>query len=116
MTENALNQQQATKLWATQLIAGNGLRNSFIWEKLLKFIEELKTNNTNRNDIDIEALASIILVTTIIGPLVFQNTVGDGSNSEELAKRYSDELQKLLNAGAFSYGNIEAQEKEKSRK
>lgn len=101
MTSYVAKNRDAMRSWAGRLVAGEGLTDdSWVWDRLLESIGDLTSKGPVRDDVDQEALATILLVAGVIGPLVFEGAVPH-SGGRDLT-RYAKELERLLNGGIWA--------------
>lgn len=101
MTKYVSKNREAMRSWAARLLVGQGLTDdSWVWDRLLESIREITDRRPVREEVDREALATILLVAGVIGPLVFESAVGDAGEPGLMA-RYARELERVLNGGIW---------------
>ena len=97
MTKYVAKNREAMRSWAARLLVGSGLTDdSWVWDRLLESIHEITTRRPVREDVDREALATILLVAGVIGPLVFESAVPNAGEPGAMG-RYARELERVLN-------------------
>jgi AcrR family transcriptional regulator len=101
MTKYVAKNREAMRSWAARLLVGQGLTDdSWVWDRLLESIREITTRRPVREEVDREALATILLVAGVIGPLVFESAVPNPGEPGLMA-RYARELERVLNGGIW---------------
>lgn len=102
VTRFVLDHPHLAKLWIDDLIAPGHVRDSYpYWDQLVTGIEHSLGKRHPDGGFDAEAYAIMFLTSVLVGARVFGNSAGDGTSREKVAKRYYNEVLRVLAHDGF---------------
>jgi len=102
ITRFALENADLVKLWIDDLLAGADIREAYpAWDELVAGIRR-SFSAGGAAQIDAEVFCLNLLVTAIVAPRVFKNSVAPGERNESIVARYRREHQRVLASDGFS--------------
>ncbi len=97
LTRFVLENPELIKLWVEDLVSGDDIRESYpLWDELVAGIRSLAQQNRAMAGVDAEVFCVNLLVSAIIGPRVFLNSVHPEEDITTVTARYRAEWQRVL--------------------
>jgi AcrR family transcriptional regulator len=105
ITRFALENADLVKLWIDDLLTGADIRECYpAWDELVAGMRQ-SFNDGQQPDIDAEVFCLNLLVTAIVAPRVFKNSVAPEESNDAIVSRYRKEHQRVLASdGLFAKG------------
>lgn len=95
ITRFALENADLVKLWIDDLLSGADIRECYpAWDELVAGMRQ--TFSTHTPHIDAEVFCLNLLVTAIVAPRVFKNSVAPQESNDSIMSRYRAEHQRVL--------------------
>lgn len=92
-----LDNPDLIKLWIGRLISHDDIRESYPeWDKLIEMTGDHLARSFPDEKADVEIFCVILLMTTIIGPRIFHNSVDPASSIDDIVGRFRRELNRIL--------------------
>lgn len=103
LTRFVLENPELIKLWVEDLVSADDIRENYpLWDDLVRGITGLADRNPAMAGIDAEVFCVNLLVSAIIGPRVFLNSVRPGESVDTVVDRYRAEWQRVLRLESLS--------------
>lgn len=97
LTRFVLENPELIKLWVEDLVSADDIRESYpLWDELVAGISGLAGHNPAMAGVDAEVFCVNLLVSAIIGPRVFRNSVRPEEDIETVTARYRSEWLRVL--------------------
>jgi len=97
ITHFVLDNPELIKLWIEDLISEGDIRHSYpLWDKLVKGIKNQLNEEGANQTVDAEVFCINLLVSAIIGPRVFKNSISPEEDTETVVRRFRGEHQRFL--------------------
>jgi AcrR family transcriptional regulator len=96
ITRFALDNADLVKLWIDDLLSGADIRACYpAWDELVAGMRR-SFSTSHSSDIDAEVFCLNLLVTAIVAPRVFKNSVAPHESNDSIVSRYRREHQRVL--------------------
>jgi AcrR family transcriptional regulator len=97
LTRFVLENPELIKLWIEELVSGEDIRESYpLWDDLVAGIRSLAEHNGAMVGVDAEVFCVNLLVSAIIGPRVFRDSVRPEEDIDTVTDRFHAEWARVL--------------------
>ena len=89
ITRFVLQNSELVKLWIEDLVTGNNIYQCYpLWDEFVAGVNDLHDDN---NSIDAEVYCLNLIISAVISPRVFKNSISPDADIETIVKRFREE-------------------------